>query len=200
MSIDNIESIEVRLDRLERAVSRIADALESREKRELEHSFCEENKRAAKLLDGILATLGDRVVDFSDLDDVCSTLLSLYASSESYKIVDPLRQELREIYMSAARMWREDELEDSFPTRGILANPHTHIHRKVKSVVVLLAADRANAILKMDGEWTADHVDGRLSYIVTTVLPQLIAEADERHRALLESWLKIATDIIDIAV
>lgn len=110
---------------------------------------------------------------------------------------DSARQGLREIVMASSQAWRD--AGDSRPTSGFFVNPYSHIYRKVKVLVPLLAADRANAIHGVGGGWTKGHVDRRLRAAVDTILPALIAEASPGQQETLNSWLVAAQEIIDMA-
>lgn len=194
---EQIASLAAQVEALTAQVAAIAGVLVRKEQKEQKVAFAAENVNAAGLLGDILAKVASDGLDFSDPAAVSIAFETSYADAKTRQEIDPLRQKLREIYMSSSKAWREASRAAARPIEGILVNPDCHIHRKVKSTVALLAADRANAIHGVGGGWTKGHVDPRLSNIVNVVLPALIAEGPEKHQEQLYSWLTSAQAIID---
>lgn len=180
-------------------VAAIAGVLVRKEQNQTKPDQFDENIMAAGLLGEILSFFGGENLIYSNRATVVKAFEKVYAKPNFRKKVDPLCQKLREIYVASATSWREASKAAARPVDGILVNPDCNIYRKVETIVTLLAAERTNAIRGINGAWTKGYVDPRLAYIVTDVLPVLIAEKDDTTREILFSCLNCAEEIIAMA-
>jgi hypothetical protein len=197
ISEQQFDALVAQVAALTQAVGQIADVLVQQQQEARAVAFAEENERVSQYIREMLDALeGD--VNFGDADELVTIVEAAYQSDAKDQI-DVARAKLREIYMASSKAWRNAAREGERPSKGIAVNPDCHVYRLLKGLLIVLAADRANAIHGVGGGWTSLHVDRRLSNFVENVAPEIIAEAEERHHPVLNSWLAAAAAIIEMA-
>lgn len=186
-------------------MERIAVALEAQvrimkrqEQQELEEQMKEENSLVTDQIAAMFAGVGKTSLDLTDLDSALEAFEAAYTSDHMAEVEDA-RRSLRDIFLFSSMQWQDAAEKRKRPRRGIMVNPGCHIFRKVKATVLLVLADRFNAIYGLGHSWDRAHLDSRLEYLVADVLPELINETDKKSRKALNAILATAQDVIAMA-